>query len=64
METTNEQKRLQTQKIINDLKEIGEEISYEQATLMLNSMQQLVTLAVNQYFRDITNSESISSTKG
>ncbi|MCF0062220.1 hypothetical protein MUK70_03320 [Dyadobacter chenwenxiniae] len=63
METTNEQKRLQIQKIINDLKEIGDEISYEQATLMLNSMQQLVTLAVNQYFRDIINSESISSTK-
>ncbi|WP_439558489.1 hypothetical protein [Dyadobacter sp.] len=63
METTNEQKRIQIQKIINDLKNIGEEISYEQATLMFNSMQQLATLAINQYFRDTSHNEGISVTK-
>lgn len=49
--------------VIKHLKDIGEEITIEQAEKMLESMQHLVTLAINQYFREASGSKRKSSTK-
>ena len=49
--------------VVKHLKDIGEDITIEQAEKMLESMQQLVTLAINQYFRMASGSKRNSSTK-
>lgn len=49
--------------VVKQLKEIGEEITFEEAEKMLESMKRLVTLAINQYFRKISNTRNDSSTK-
>lgn len=61
MEGNKEQSEID--KVIRALKESGEELTSEQAELMLDSMKQLVTLAINQYFRKISNTRNDSSTK-
>ncbi|MDR7218837.1 uncharacterized membrane protein (DUF106 family) [Dyadobacter sp. BE31] len=48
--------------VVKHLKDIGEDITIEQAELMLDSMKQLVTLAINQYFRNVPDSKLHSST--
>lgn len=49
--------------VVKHLKDIGEDITIEQAEKMLESMQHLVTLAINQYFRKASGSKRNSSTK-
>jgi hypothetical protein len=48
--------------VVKHLKDIGEDITIEQAELILDSMKQLVTLAINQYFRNVSDSKFHSST--
>ncbi|SDH45027.1 hypothetical protein SAMN04487996_1384 [Dyadobacter soli] len=48
---------------VKHLKDTGEDITIEQAEKMLESMQHLVTLAINQYFRKASGSKRNSSTK-
>ena len=48
---------------VKHLKDNGEDITIEQAEKMLESMQHLVTLAINQYFRKASDSKRNSSTK-
>lgn len=49
--------------VVKHLKDIGEDLTIEQAEKMLESMQHLVTLAINQYFRKASGSKRNSSTK-
>gem|GEM_PF-3468328 len=49
--------------VVKHLKDTGEDITIEQAEKMLESMQHLVTLAINQYFRKASDSKRNSSTK-
>jgi hypothetical protein len=49
--------------VVKHLKDIGEDITIEQAEKMMESMQHLVTLAINQYFRKASGSKRNSSTK-
>ncbi|MHA4739651.1 hypothetical protein [Dyadobacter sp. MSC1_007] len=62
MKKGNDQKRDQVQRVITELAAIGEDITYEQAEAMMDSMQQLVTLVINQYFRKSLLRENTSST--
>ena len=49
--------------VVKHSKDIGEDITIEQAEKMLESMQRLVTLAINQCFRKASGSKRNSSTK-
>ncbi|GGN06886.1 hypothetical protein GCM10010967_47840 [Dyadobacter beijingensis] len=63
MEKRSEPNNEQVVSIVKHLKDIGEEIIIEQAEKMLESMQHLVTLAINQYFRKASGPKQNSSTK-
>lgn len=48
--------------VVKHLKDIGEDITIEQAEKMLESMPHLVTLAINQYFRKSSTPKTTSPT--
>jgi hypothetical protein len=59
----NELRDDQVLSVVKQLRDIGEEITFEQAEKMVESMQRLVTMAINQYFRKASGSKRNSSTK-
>jgi len=62
MEKINKGLWLSAEKVAQELKVIGEELTTEEVEKMLESMQLLVTLAINQYFRKSLPDKTTSST--